>query len=106
MAKAGSSQGGSSSKPPKIFWDKSYSYRTDRFIEWCNDNPTQRIKLFSDSTQDARKERRTKSQLASAKRGIFEVLACYVFENDPELAAEWKERPQIFVSATQRRHST
>jgi hypothetical protein len=37
----------------KIFWEKGYAHRTDRFIEWCRDNPAKRVKLFSDSTQDA-----------------------------------------------------
>ncbi|KAG6379442.1 hypothetical protein JVT61DRAFT_11918 [Boletus reticuloceps] len=93
-------------KASKIFWEKAYAYRTDRFIEWCQDNPAKRVKLFSDSTQDAREEGRTRVQLNTAKKNTYQELAQYVFENDAELGAEWLAKPQAFVSATQRRHTT
>ncbi|KAG6377051.1 hypothetical protein JVT61DRAFT_1100 [Boletus reticuloceps] len=89
----------------KIYWDKGYAYRTDRFIEWCQDNPTKRVKLFSDSTQDAREEGRTRVQLNTAKKNTYMELARYIFEHDAELSAEWLAKPQPFVAATQRRHT-
>ena len=86
------------SKSLKIYWDKVYAYRTDCFIKWCTDNPTQRVKLFSDLTQDAREEGRNKSQLKSTKKGIYNELARYIFENEVDVAADWKSRPHVFVA--------
>ncbi|KAF8443153.1 hypothetical protein L210DRAFT_3396416, partial [Boletus edulis BED1] len=93
------------SKGTKIYWEKGYAYRTDRFIEWCQDNPTKRVKLFSDSTQDAREEGRTRVQLNTTKKNTYMELARYIFEHDAELHAEWLAKPQPFVAATQRRHT-
>ncbi|KAF8433662.1 hypothetical protein L210DRAFT_3333252, partial [Boletus edulis BED1] len=76
--------------------------RTNRFIEWCQDNPTKRVKLFSDSTQDAQEEGRTRVQLNTAKKNTYMELARYIFEHDAELHAEWLAKPQPFVAATQR----
>ena len=92
-------------KTLKIQWEKTYAFRTDRFVEWCNDNPDKRAKLFSDSTQDAREEGRTKAQLSSGKKNLYFELAKYIFEDEPEVAEEWKVKSQPFVAATQRRHS-
>jgi post-segregation antitoxin (ccd killing protein) len=63
------------------------------------------VKLFSDSTQDAREEGRNKSQLNSTKKGIYHELARYIFENEADVAANWKSRPHVFVATTQQRHS-
>ena len=92
-------------KSSKIYWEKGYSYRTDQFIEWCQDNPTKRIKLFSDSTQDAREEGHTRVQLNAAKKNTYFELAKYIFEHDTELSSKWLAKSQPFVAATQRRHT-
>ncbi|KAH0825742.1 hypothetical protein J3R83DRAFT_9904 [Lanmaoa asiatica] len=83
-----SSAQASSSRSFKIYWDKGYAYHTDFFIEWCNNNPTQCFKLFSDSTQDVCEEGWTKSQLTSVKKSIYYELAQYIFENEVELTNE------------------
>jgi hypothetical protein len=89
----------------KIFWEKGYAHRTDRFIKWCRDNPAKCVKLFSDSTQDARAEGRTRVQLNASKKNTYHELAQYIFEDDAELSADWLAKPQMFVAATQRRHN-
>ncbi|KAF8420319.1 hypothetical protein L210DRAFT_3322624, partial [Boletus edulis BED1] len=63
-------------------------------IEWCQDNPTKCVKLFSDSTQDAREEGRIRVQLNTAKKNTYMELARYIFEHDAELHAEWLAKPQ------------
>ncbi|KAF8414360.1 hypothetical protein L210DRAFT_3514055, partial [Boletus edulis BED1] len=75
------------SKGTKIYWEKGYAYCTDQFIEWCQDNPTKRVKLFSNSTQDAQEEGRTRVQLNTAKKNTYMELARYIFEHDAELRA-------------------
>ena len=89
----------------KIYWDKAYSYRTDRFVDWCRDNPTKRVKLFTDSTEDARDAGCAKQQLRTTRNSLYEELAKYVFKHDAELSAVWAEKPASFVAATQRHHN-
>ena len=91
-------------KTTKIFWEKGYAYCTDWFVNWCQDNPTKHVKLFSDSTQDVQEEGCSKVQLNTVKKNAFHELAQYIFENDAELKAEWLARPQMFVTATQYHH--
>jgi hypothetical protein len=38
----------------KIFWDGNNSQRMNRLLDWLESNPTDRIKLFSDSLQEAK----------------------------------------------------
>ena len=52
MPRSSGSNSPSPTKQAKIYWDRSYAYWTDHFIEWCQDNPMKQLKLFSDSTQD------------------------------------------------------
>ena len=89
----------------KIYWDKAYLYHTDRFIDWCHDNPTKCVKLFMDSTEDARDAGHAKQQLRTARNFLYEELAKYVFEHDAELSAVWAEKPTSFVATTQHCHN-
>jgi hypothetical protein len=93
-------------KSPKIFWDKNYAYHTDRLIEWCNDNPAKRAKLFSDLIQDAKEEGCNKAQLTTARKTLYQELAQYIFKVEPEFVTELKDKPSVFASATQCRLST
>ncbi|KAG9312467.1 hypothetical protein JVU11DRAFT_6852 [Chiua virens] len=85
----------------KIQWVNAYSYRTEQLIEWCNDNPQQRLKLFSDSTQDARKEGRSKTQLSTTRKDVIAKLAEYIFKDDPHVGAEaFRSKKSTYVAAT------
>jgi len=77
----------------KIYWERSYSHHTNQFIKWYQDNPTKHVKLFSDSTQDAREEGCTRMLLNAAKKNTYFKLAKYIFEHDTELSAEWLAKP-------------
>ncbi|KAI6154561.1 hypothetical protein BKA82DRAFT_3967569 [Pisolithus tinctorius] len=48
---------------PHIIWEKTYAVWTDHLIKWCRTHEAEQKKLFSDSTQDAREEGRSKQQL-------------------------------------------
>ena len=85
----------------KIYWDKAYSYCTDCFVDWCHNNPTKCVKLFMDSTEDARDAGCAKQQLRTTRNSLYEELAKYVFEHDAELSAVWAEKPTSFVATTQ-----
>ncbi|KAH0833465.1 hypothetical protein J3R83DRAFT_12585 [Lanmaoa asiatica] len=90
-----------------ILWERKWSYCTDHFIEWCTDNPTKHVKLFSDSTQDACQEGRPRTQLTSAKKELFAELAKYIFVEKEQVLSleEWgTQKAQAYVMATQRRH--
>jgi len=58
-------------KTLKIQQEKNDAFCTDQFIEWCNDNPDKRAKLFSDLTQDAHEGGHTKAQLSSGKKNLY-----------------------------------
>ena len=89
----------------KIYWDKAYSYHTDCFVDWCCDNPTKCVKLFTDSTEDARDAGHAKQQLRTARNSLYEELAKYGFEHDAELSTVWAEKPASFVAATHHHHN-
>ncbi|KAG2741253.1 hypothetical protein P692DRAFT_20956464 [Suillus brevipes Sb2] len=55
----------SAAKIPAIYWEKRYSARTSRLIEWCKANDEARIKLFSDSAKDAKDEGRLRQQMST-----------------------------------------
>jgi hypothetical protein len=38
----------------KIFWDGNNSQQMNRLLDWLENNPMDRIKLFSDSLQEAK----------------------------------------------------
>lgn len=82
------------SKVSKIYWEKGYFHHTGFFIEWCQDSPTKCVRLFSNSTQDARKEDCMRVQLNTAKKNSYFKLAKYIFEHDTELT-----KPQLQPSA-------
>ncbi|KAI6154690.1 hypothetical protein BKA82DRAFT_134867 [Pisolithus tinctorius] len=48
---------------PCVIWEKTYAVQTDCLIKWCRTHEAEQKKLFSDSTQDAQEEGRSKQQL-------------------------------------------
>ncbi|KAI6137398.1 hypothetical protein F5141DRAFT_994630, partial [Pisolithus sp. B1] len=55
---------------------------TDCLIEWCRTHKSECKKLFSDSTQDAREEGRSKQQLCHGKNQIYVEMAKVIFLHD------------------------
>jgi hypothetical protein len=53
----------------RVPWD---DLRTDRLVDWLEDNPEDRQKLFSDSSHDAKKENRLR-RVAKGSKSIFYV---------------------------------
>ncbi|KAI6165455.1 hypothetical protein EDD17DRAFT_1454051, partial [Pisolithus thermaeus] len=75
--------------------------RTDRLIEWCRTHESERKKLFSDSTQDAREEGRSKQQLRHGKNQIYIEMAKAIFLHDEteEFRALAQVNPGMFASS-------
>jgi hypothetical protein len=90
------SPGGHSSRPlpahksicqdkiPLVRWDgtPAHAARTTRLLDWCTENDAARIKLFSDSTQDAREEGCSKLVAGHSKASYLREAAKAVFTND------------------------
>ncbi|KAF9234183.1 hypothetical protein BU15DRAFT_65926 [Melanogaster broomeanus] len=72
---------------PHIRWEGTpvFSARTTKLIEWCKENETARIRLFSDSTQDAKEAGRKKEVSGVSKKDYFQQLAKQIFVNDSNL---------------------
>lgn len=74
-------QAGGSSQAVRIYWDKDAT-RTDRLLDWLDDNPADRQKLFSDSSQDARVEGRKRRVAKGSKTHFYTRMAAAVFSVD------------------------
>ncbi|KAJ6573445.1 hypothetical protein DFH09DRAFT_851500, partial [Mycena vulgaris] len=76
---------------------------TDKLVKFLSENPTFRIKLFSDSTADAKKEARAKQVAKDGKAVQCGVLAKYIFENDEQEQARYANDSAKFAGAVETR---
>lgn len=67
------------------------SARTERLLDWLEENPVDRQKLFSDSTKDAKDEGRRKRIAKGTKLEFHKLIATYVFsvDNDEAVRADF-----------------
>ncbi|KAF8545743.1 hypothetical protein OG21DRAFT_1397036, partial [Imleria badia] len=79
--------------------------RTDRLISWGNSNPSEHLKLFSDSSQAAREEGRSKETNNQSRKTIYIALAQAIFLHDEsiEIRAMCEQDPSQFVPVVERR---
>ena len=86
----------------RIQWDDS---RTERIIEWLEENAEDRQRLFSDSSQNARKENRAQRVAKGSKSVYYSRIAQYVFSVDPDPAVrmDLDTEPQKFSKAVENR---
>ena len=70
------------SRGPCVHWD---SPRTDRLIEWLENNVEDRQWLFSDSAQDAKEEKRRRCVAKNVKTSFHVKMADYVFSADDDM---------------------
>jgi hypothetical protein len=71
----------SSSAPMKVYWDKDPT-RTDRLLDWLEQNTEDRQKLFSDSAQDMKESDRRRRVAKGSKMVFYTKIALYVFSVD------------------------
>ena len=58
--------------------------RTELLLDWLEENPVDRQKLFSDSTKDAKDEGRRKRVAKGTKSEFHKLIAIYVFSVDAD----------------------
>lgn len=101
-AQAGDDPQEPAEKGSRVQWD---DFRTDRLVDWLEDNPEDRQKLFSDSSHDAKKENRP-CRVAKGSKSVFHTkMAEYVFtaDADARVRAEAKEDIKKFSKAVENR---
>jgi len=94
---------------PTIQWKgEKYTQRTARLIEWCKANEDARLKIFSDSTKDARQEGRARQQMTSQKTKYLQELSAAIFANDedPKVREHYHKHPLAFVKPVQSRFTS
>jgi hypothetical protein len=77
-----SSDASSTPKLSRINWDNP---RTDRLIDWLEENPSERHKLFADSIQDAQAEGHARNVAKTSKTTFYSAIAEAVFSVDADL---------------------
>lgn len=89
---------------PAISWTKDSS-RTERLIGWLEQNVVERQKLFSDSSQDAKKEGRKQRVANGAKSKYHLLIATAVFsvDADAKFREDFEANPNKYVKAIENR---
>jgi hypothetical protein len=89
-------------KGSRVLWD---DLRTDRLVDWLEDNPEDRQKLFLDSSHDANKENRARRVAKGAKSAFHVKMAEYVFsvDADPKVREDVKEDIKKYSKAVENR---
>lgn len=86
------------SGPGRLSWTDA---RTERAISWLEDNPVDRQKLFSDSTQAAKDQGRKKVMGKTPKAHFYAKIAEAVFlvDEDPLVRADWERDPTRYTKS-------
>ena len=70
-------------KIPLICWDGDCAYCTTRLLDWCLENEAACIKIFSDSTQEAKDSGWKREVPTHSKNYYLQQAASAIFANDP-----------------------
>lgn len=89
---------------PAISWTKDIS-RTDRLIDWLEQNVADRQKLFSDSSQDAKSEGRKQRVANGSKSKYHQLIATAVFsvDADAKVREDYEASPTKYIKAIENR---
>ena len=71
-------------QPAKVRRTSWTTARTERLLDWLEENPVDRHKLFSDSTKDAKDEGRRKRVAKGTKSEFHKSIATHVFSADAD----------------------
>ncbi|KAH9159785.1 hypothetical protein EDB89DRAFT_1826767, partial [Lactarius sanguifluus] len=73
-----------------VQWDDAC---TDQLVDWLEDNPEDRQRLFSDSSHDIKKENWPRCVAKGSKSAFHIKMAEYIFsiDADPKVCEEVKE---------------
>ena len=87
----------------RIMWSES---RTERLLEWLENNVEDCQRLFSDSAQDAKEEKHRPRTAKSGKSSLHTKIANYVFSADEDARVQDDVNahgPQIFAKVVENR---
>jgi hypothetical protein len=86
-------------KAPLIRWDKDCAVRTTCLIVWLKENETACLKIFSDSTQDAKDADRKKEVSSHNKNYYYVQAAQAIFMNDNNKHVQHfsQVQPKVFI---------
>ena len=71
-------------QPAKVRHTSWMTARTECLLDWLEENPVDRQKLFSDSTKDAKDEGRRKRVAKGTKSKFHKLIATFVFSVDAD----------------------
>ncbi|KAJ7887972.1 hypothetical protein B0H13DRAFT_2342151 [Mycena leptocephala] len=93
---------GGDSGAARVFWDKDAT-RTERLLDWLTVNVDDRLKLFSDSTQDANEQGRKKQTGKTTKMAYYLKMADAVFSVDASdtVRADYVENPNRYARSVE-----
>ncbi|KAF8156742.1 hypothetical protein B0H34DRAFT_808159 [Crassisporium funariophilum] len=100
--KPSASKKGDADRTPNIEWMKNPDW-TWSIVAYLTTHPTFRIKLFSDSTADAKKEGCNKAVAKDGKPQQYAVLAQHVFDNEPSQKKMYSANPTRFATSVETR---
>ena len=88
-----------------IRWDKHFAQRTPKLITWFKENEAARLKLFSDSTQDAKDSNRKKEVSGWSRSYYYSEAAKAIFTDNDDLDVRHcsQVRPDLFATKIDRR---
>ncbi|KAJ6459852.1 hypothetical protein C8R45DRAFT_1109233 [Mycena sanguinolenta] len=89
-------------KRQQVNWIKNPSW-TDKIVGFLRDDPTFRIKLFSDSTADEKRDQCGKTVAKEGKAILCGTLAKHIFANDPQEQARYANDPTKYALAVETR---
>ncbi len=92
----------SSNKKPSIPWAKNPDW-TWKLIALLQEDMKFRLKLFSDSTQSAKKEGHKMTKNKESLGSLHAKAAKYIFENDTVYSAEYAKDPVCFSKSIEGR---
>ncbi|KAF8469438.1 hypothetical protein DFH94DRAFT_615353, partial [Russula ochroleuca] len=82
-------------KARRIHWNIA---RTEQLLDWLEENPEERQKLFS---KDAKDEGQRKHQAKSPKSEFHKMIAAFVFSADPDtnICADFQSNPTNYAKS-------
>jgi hypothetical protein len=91
-------QSGKRLKARRIYWSAS---RTELLLDWLDENPEERQKLFSDSSKDAKDEGRRKRMAKSPKSEFHKMIAAFIFsaDSDADTRADFHANPISYAKS-------
>ncbi|KAH9024121.1 hypothetical protein EDB84DRAFT_1238971, partial [Lactarius hengduanensis] len=89
-------------KGSRVQWDDP---RTEQLVDWLEDNPEDRQKLFSDSSHDTKQENRPRRVAKGSKSTFHTKMADYIFsvDVDARVRVDVKEDVKKYSKAVENR---